>query len=95
MGLADTVSVAAATLETPKEDYTTSEHHGTGKPFAIRHARGIASDTGIGLDFVVDPGERLLGELRLRRGKRGDLVVYRGTLKMPGNGTWKVSCTAE
>ncbi|CAH1662533.1 hypothetical protein CHELA1G11_12096 [Hyphomicrobiales bacterium] len=95
LGLADTVSVVAATLETPKGDYTTSEHYGTGKPFAIRSVRGKMNAAGIGMDFIVEPAGRSLGELRLRRGKRGDRIVYRGTLKISGEGTWKVSCDAE
>ncbi|MBX3536152.1 MAG: hypothetical protein KF735_00825 [Chelatococcus sp.] len=95
LGLADTVSVVAAILETPKGDYTTSEHYGTGKPFAIRYVRGMMNEARIGIDFMGEPANRLLGELRLRRGKRGDMVVYRGTLTVTGEGSWKVSCDAE
>lgn len=55
--------------------------------------QGMIGDAEIGVEFVAGSSDRLISELR--RGKRGDMIVSRGALKMAGEGIWKVSCGAE
>lgn len=95
LGLADGPSVVAATLESPTAAYTTNPVYGQGRIVSIRHARTMKGSSGIGLDFVADLGGGLVGELRLRLGKRGDAEVYRGKFGLTGKGSWTVSCDVE
>lgn len=92
MGQADTPSVVAARLSHKDINYVTAAVYGEGK---IVKTRQKATKRALSVDFHDETGKTRVGDLNLRLVKKGDESFYRGTLRLNGQGSWKVACDAS
>lgn len=90
-GALDVLSVVALTASTGEQVWASDVAYGPGEPIVV----GQAFDTGdtILIDAMDESVNRIVAQLRLFRATEGQEIVLAGTLRIPGEGVWAVSCT--
>ena len=91
VGTADVLSVSGMTVTAGKKAWSSQPVYGPGQPILVGQAYEDAET--IRVD-AMDPGlEAKIAELRLfKTGEADGDVIYGGTLHVPGQGAWAVSC---
>ena len=89
VGQADVASIAALTISVGEKVWASDVANGPGDPVQV--GQSFFGSEMILID-AVDAGS-LVAELRLWVAASDDLPAYGGTLRIPGQGTWAVSCS--
>lgn len=90
VGTTDVLAVAGMTITVGDKVWATDPAYGPGDPVSVGQAFEDAET--IRID-AVDPGvTTTLAELRLFKATEADAVATAGTLRIPGQGAWAVSC---
>lgn len=91
LGTTDVIAVAGMTITVGEKVWASDVAYGPGEPIAVGQA--FETPEMILVD-AVDPGVTTkIAELRLFKASEGDVMVYSGTLRLPGHGAWAVSCS--
>jgi hypothetical protein len=93
VGATDVLSVAGMTITVGEKVWATDPAYGPGEPTSVGQA--FETDSMILID-AVDPGVTArIAELRLFKATEADASVYGGTMRVPGQGVWAVSCSEQ
>lgn len=91
LGTTDVIAVAGMTITVGDKVWASDVAYGPGEPITVGQA--FETPEMILVD-AVDPGVTTkIAELRLFKASEGDVMVYSGTLRLPGHGAWAVSCS--
>jgi hypothetical protein len=90
-GTLEVLSVVAVTASAGERVWASDVAYGPGEPIVV----GQAFDTGdtILIDAMDGAVNRIVARLRLFRTTEGQDIVLAGTLQIPGEGVWAVSCS--
>lgn len=98
VGTTEVLSIVGMTITVGEKVWATDPAYGPGEPTSVGQA--FETDTMILIDAVdprvdaVDPGVTAkIAELRLFKASEADAPVYGGTMRVPGQGAWAVSCS--
>jgi hypothetical protein len=91
-GTLDVLSIAGLNISVGDKVWASDVAYGPGDPVAIGQAFETA-DTVL-IDAMAPDMSVRIAELRLFKVSEGDAFVTAGTLRMPGQGAWAVSCSA-
>ena len=91
LGTLDVAAVAGMTVSAGEQVWASHVEYGPGDPAVVGQAFETA-DTLL-VDAMDDGMAANFAELRLFKATEGDIVVFSGTLRVPGHGAWAVSCT--
>ncbi len=83
------LSIDAVTITAGERVWASDPANGPGEPVAIGQQFEDASTI---LVDAIGEGSEKVAELRLFKAGEGDVLVYAGTLHIPGMGAWAVSC---
>lgn len=90
-GSVDALAIVGLNISVGDKVWASDVAYGPGDPVAISQAFETADMV---LVDAMDPGMTArIAELRLFKASEGDAVVAAGTLRMPGQGAWAVSCS--
>lgn len=90
LGSVDAFMPAGATLRYKTQHWTTNEAYGDGALMTV--GQGFSDKTMLIVDLYDEGVNSSLAELRVWKAEEGDLTVHAGTLRIPGQGAWVVSC---
>lgn len=90
LGSVDAFMPAAITMRHKTRHWTSGEAYGDGAPIAM--GQGFSDARTLQVDLFDDGLSERVAELRLSRAEEGDVVVLAGTLRIPGQGVWAVTC---
>ena len=90
LGSVDAFMPAAVTMRHKTMHWTSGDAYGEGTPITM--GQGFADASALRVDLYDDGLSERIAELRLSRAEEGDVVVLAGTLRIPGQGVWAVSC---
>jgi len=91
VGTTDVLAVAGMTITVGEKVWATDPAYGPGDPTSVGQA--FETDTMILIDAVDLEVTTKIAELRLFKATEADATVYAGTLRIPGQGAWAVTCT--
>lgn len=91
VGTTDMLAVAGMTITVGEKVWATDPAYGPGDPTSVGQA--FETDTMILIDAVDPNVTTKIAELRLFKATEADATVYAGTLRIPGQGAWAVTCT--
>ena len=91
-GTLDVLAIAGLNISVGDKVWASDVAYGPGDPVAIGQAFESA-DTVL-VDAMTPDMSAKVAELRLFKASEGDSFVSAGTLRMPGQGVWAVSCSA-
>jgi hypothetical protein len=83
------MSVSGIILSLNDKVWASAAAYGPGDPVSL--GQGYETDTAFFADLV-DGESILLAQLHLLKANEGEMYVTSGTLRMPGQGAWAVSC---
>jgi hypothetical protein len=83
------MSVSGIILSLNDKVWASATAYGPGDLISLR--QGFENEAMLYADFV-DESFALIAELRLLKASEGEMSVSSGTLRMPGQGAWAVSC---
>jgi len=83
------LSIAAVTITAGERVWASDPANGPGDPVLI--GQQFEDATTISVDAMGADFEKV-AELRLFKASEGDMLVYAGTLRIPGMGAWAVAC---
>jgi hypothetical protein len=86
------VSVVGLTITVGEKVWASDVAYGPGDPVSVGQAYEDAET--IRIDAVDPEVSTRIAEVRLFKASEGDSVAYGGTLRIPGQGAWAVSCDA-
>jgi hypothetical protein len=90
MGHLDVLNVSGIILSHGDRVWASSASYGPGEEVGL--GQGFEDNNVLYVDLM-DKDFVLLAELRLLQATEGDMpIVYGGTLRLPGQGAWAVSC---
>ncbi len=90
-GSVDALSIVGLNISVGDKVWASDVAYGPGEPVAISQA--FATPDMVFVD-AMDPGMiGRIAELRLFKASEGDAVVAAGTLRLPGQGAWAVTCS--
>lgn len=81
--------IDAVTITAGERVWASDPANGPGDPVSI--GQQFEDETTIRVDAMGEGFEKV-AELRLFKAGEGDMLVYAGTLRIPGLGVWAVSC---
>lgn len=93
LGQDDAVSIAGATLKHGSANFTTNSVYGEGELFQLRVT--AADKRSLRADLAAAGDGKALGEVHLKKVKRGSSSGYQGQVVLTGKGRWKVTCDGE
>jgi hypothetical protein len=91
-GTLDVLSIAGLNISVGDKVWASDVVYGPGDPVVVGQAFETA-DTVL-IDAMLPDMTAKIAELRLFKATEGDISVSAGTLRMPGQGAWAVSCSA-
>ena len=89
LGSLDTLNVSGIILSNGDRVWASSAAYGPGEEVSM--GQGFENETTLMVDLM-DKDYVKLAELRLLKASEGDLYVTSGTLRLPGQGAWAVTC---
>ena len=89
LGSLDTLKVSGIILSNGDRVWASSAAYGPGEEVGM--GQGFESDTMMMVDLM-DKDYAKLAELRLLKASEGEMYVTSGTLRLPGQGAWAVTC---
>ena len=90
LGQMDVIAVSAIILSNGDRVWASSAAYGPGEEVSL--GQGFEDNNVLYVDLM-DKDFGLLAQLRLMQVQEGDgPLIYGGTLRMPGQGAWAVSC---
>lgn len=92
-GTLDVLSIAGLNISVGDKVWASDVAYGPGDPVAVGQAFETA-DTVL-IDAMDQDMASKIAELRLFKASEGEAVATGGTLRMPGQGAWVVSCSAQ
>lgn len=81
---------AGATLRYKTQHWTTNEAYGDGALMTV--GQGFSDQSMLVVDLYDEGVNAPIAELRVWKAEEGDLTAHAGTLRIPGQGAWAVSC---
>jgi hypothetical protein len=90
VGMTDILTVAGMTITVGAKVWATDPAYGPGDPTTVGQAFEDAET--IRID-AMDGNAARLASLRLFKAEGETAVIYSGTLSMPGQGAWPVTCS--
>lgn len=90
LGTVEAFMPAGATMRHKTQHWTTSEAYGDGAIMTV--GQGFSDDSMLVVDLYDEGVSGAIAELRLWKAEEGDTVVHSGTLRIPGQGAWAVTC---
>ena len=92
LGSVDAFMPSAITMSHGDETWTSDPVYGEGTPITM--GQGFADASSLKVDLFDDGLSARIAELRLSRAEEGTDLVLAGTLRIPGQGVWAISCDA-
>lgn len=93
VGALDVLSVVAAKLDVGDSHWVTSPEYGEGSAEPLAVGQAFEDQSQLLVDLMDEAIATKLAELRLFKASEGGVVVYAGTLWVPGKGAWAVACS--
>ncbi|MBL8594682.1 MAG: hypothetical protein JNK01_18495 [Devosia sp.] len=93
VGSVDFLAIAGLNISVGEKVWASSAAYGPGEPVAVGQA--FENNDMILIDAVDEGMSAKVAELRLFKSTEADSFVYGGTLRIPGQGVWTVSCSGQ
>jgi len=93
VGSVDFLSIAGLNISVGEKVWASSAAYGPGDPVAVGQA--FETSEMILIDAVDENMSAKVAELRLFKSSEADSFAYGGTLRIPGQGVWAVSCSGQ